>query len=74
MTDPIEQIKPYCIDFDRIPNASAINRTSGGIGKKDASANAITPRAIGPYFDSDHFNTQSYKLRIKVIFIEGICL
>jgi len=35
-------------DFFLTPNARAINKTSGGIGKNEDSANARTNRKIGP--------------------------
>ena len=46
-------------DFDLRPNANGISNTSGGIGKKDASAKARTNRTRGPDGRSAHFKTQS---------------
>ena len=57
-TEPIEQINAKLKAFVFKPRAKGINKTSGGIGKKEASANAITNSIKGPYFELDHFKTQ----------------
>jgi hypothetical protein len=46
--------------FSRFPNARGISNTSGGIGKKDASAVEIRPNAAGPDGFSAHDKTQLY--------------
>ena len=56
--DPNEQIRANLKDLFCDPKHSAIRRTSGGIGKNEASAKAINPKANGPYLESAHFNTQ----------------
>ncbi len=45
--------------LDLRPKASGIKRTSGGIGKNEASANESKNKTRGPDGRSDHFNTQS---------------
>jgi len=63
MTAPIIeqtlQIKANRYAFKREPNANGINSTSGGIGKKEASAIDSTPNALGPLGFSDQDKTQS---------------
>ena len=54
--------------LDLKPNARGINRTSGGIGKNEASANESKNKTRGPDRRSDHFNTQSYIFLIHYIF------
>jgi hypothetical protein len=60
MIDPILQIKANLNAFSRFPNARGISNTSGGIGKKDASAVEIRPSAAGPDGFSDQDKTQLY--------------
>jgi hypothetical protein len=60
MIDPILQIKANLNAFSRFPNARGISNTSGGIGKKDASAVEIRPSAAGPDGLSAHDKTQLY--------------
>ena len=57
--DPAEQIKAYFNDFDWEPKHNAISKTSGGIGKNEASETAIKASANTPYFEFDQFKTQS---------------
>ena len=57
--DPNEQISPNLKDLFCDPKHSAMSNTSGGIGKNEASAKAINPKASGPYLESAHFSTQS---------------
>jgi len=52
------------MDLLRRPKAKAIRRTSGGIGKKDASTKDNRNNARGPYGVSPQVMTQSYNLRI----------
>ncbi len=58
-TEPTEQYKANLKDFRGIDIARAINRTSGGIGKKDDSANARMNNAGTPYGVSAQCSTQS---------------
>jgi hypothetical protein len=60
MIDPILQIKANLNAFSRFPNARGISNTSGGIGKKDASAVEIRPSAAGPEGFSAQDKTQLY--------------
>ena len=56
--EPAEQIRAYLNDFDCEPKHNAISKTSGGIGKNEASATAIKANATTPYFELDQFKTQ----------------
>ncbi len=58
-TEPVEQINANRKAFVLEPKARAINKTSGGIGKKEASAKDIANKNKGPYLELDHFKTQS---------------
>ena len=58
------QINAKYIDLFLDPNANAISNTSGGIGKKEDSANASKNRTTGPYGVSAQWRTQSYNFRI----------
>ena len=60
------QIKANLKDLLLLPRASAINNTSGGIGKNDASENANKKSAMLPYGVSAQLNTQSYNFLIEV--------
>jgi len=51
-------------DLSLAPNAKAISNTSGGMGKKEDSANASKNSTTGPYGVSDQWRTQSYNFRI----------
>tara|TARA_B100002003_G_scaffold202682_1_gene194952 strand:- start:95 stop:394 length:300 start_codon:yes stop_codon:yes gene_type:complete len=51
-------------DLFLAPNAKAISNTSGGMGKKEDSANASKNSTTGPYGVSDQWRTQSYNFRI----------
>ena len=44
----ILHIKANLNDCFRLPSANAINSTSGGMGKNEASENDNTKRAMGP--------------------------
>ena len=67
--EPKEQINAKRKAFALRPKAKGINKTSGGIGKNDASANAIRPSINGPYFEFDHFNTQLYRSLNQFIYL-----
>ncbi len=58
--DEILHTIPKRIERSLLPSAKGINNTSGGIGKKEASAKEIPARAFGPEGLSAHPNTQSY--------------
>ena len=58
-TDAIEQTKANLNARDRLPRTSAISKGSGGMGKKDASANDRSARALVPYGVSAQCRTQS---------------
>ena len=58
------QINAKYNDFFLAPNANAISNTSGGMGKKEDSANAIMNSAMGPYGVLAQCKTQSYNFRI----------
>jgi len=60
MIDPILQINANLNAFSRFPKARGMSNMSGGIGKKDASAVEIKPRAAGPDGFSAHDKTQLY--------------
>ena len=51
-------------DLFLAPNAKAISNTSGGMGKKEDSANASKNNTTGPYGVSAQWRTQSYNFRI----------
>ena len=57
------QINAKYNDFFLAPNANAISNTSGGIGKKEDSANASKNSTTGPYGVSAQCKTQSYNFR-----------
>ncbi len=57
------------MDLLRRPKAKAIRRTSGGIGKKEASTKANRNNASGPYGVSAQVRTQLYNLCICLIMI-----
>ena len=59
------QIKAKLKDLLLLPRASAINNTSGGIGKNEASENANKKSAMLPYGVSAQLNTQSYNFLIE---------
>jgi hypothetical protein len=54
------QIKANLKDFLGDATASAINNTSGGMGKKDASINAIQNKACRAYGFVAKFSTQTF--------------
>ena len=58
------QINAKYNDLFLAPNANAISNTSGGIGKKEDSANAIKNSTTGPYGVSAQWRTQSYNFRM----------
>ena len=60
------QIKANLKELLLLPRASAINNTSGGIGKNDASENANKNSTMLPYGVSAQLNTQSYNFLIEV--------
>lgn len=60
-------IKPKYNAFFLFPNARGINKISGGIGKKEASAIDIKPNILGPEGFSDQLKTQSYIFLKKCI-------
>ena len=55
--EPAEQIKAYLNDFDCEPKHNAISKTSGGIGKNEASTKARKNNATPPHLESDHSKT-----------------
>jgi hypothetical protein len=62
--DPMEQMAAYQNALPGAATASAIKRTSGGIGKNDDSANAIRNSAHAPDGFSANDRTHAYSLRI----------
>ena len=60
------QIKANLKELLLLPRASAINNTSGGIGKNDASENANKNSAMLPNGVSAQLNTHSYNFLIEV--------
>ena len=56
--EPAEQINANLNALVFKPKHNAINNTSGGIGKNEASATAIKANATTPYFELDQFKTQ----------------
>ena len=58
--DPALQIKANWNAFLRFPNARGMSNTSGGTGKKEASAVDIMPSAAGPEGLSAQDKTQLY--------------
>ena len=62
----ILQIRANLKDLLLLPRARAINNTSGGIGKNDASENANINSAMEPYGVSAQLNIQSYNILIEV--------
>ena len=67
VTEPAKHIAANLNAFFVEPKTSAIKRASGGIGKKDASANAKMNKAAGPYGVLAQWRTQSYNLRMNFI-------
>ena len=61
------QINPKYIDLFRSPSASGISNKSGGIGKNEASAKAIPPKAFTLFGLFARDKTQLYMLRMKFI-------
>ena len=59
-----EHIKPKYIDLSLLPRASGISKRSGGMGKKEASANAIPPSAFVLFGLFARDKTQLYISRI----------
>ncbi len=66
-TDEMLQIKLNFKALFLLPIAKGINKTSGGIGKKEASQKEIVPNAFGPEGLWAHYKTQSYIFLINFI-------
>ena len=70
LIEPAVQINANLNAFFLAPKTRAINKTSGGIGKKDDSAKANIKRAIAPYGVYAQDKTQSYNFRMYFINIK----
>ena len=55
--EPAEQINANLKALDFKPKHRAINNTSGGIGKNEASTKASINNATPPHLESDHSKT-----------------
>ena len=61
------QINANFMEFFRLPIQRGISKTSGGIGKNDASENEIKANDLLPLGYLDSSITQSYIFLIKLI-------
>ena len=69
INDPNLQVSPKKYAGSLFPRASGMSKTSGGIGKKDASAKDIPANAFDPEGFSAHARTQSYILRMNLMLL-----